>query len=246
MSNPTKRRRGIVVPTIFVFIGVIILVGLGKWQLDRKVWKENLIATVTARLSAPPEQLPSSAVWQQLNQAADEYRRVTFSAEYLIAQQALVYTAGSAFRSDISGAGYWVFTPARLADGSIVVVNRGFVPFDHKELASRGKAPEMVTVAGALRWPEGRGLFTPKDDPPHNVWYVRDPRLIAAAKQWGSVSPFYVEQESPQPAGGWPRAGKLTVSLPDNHLQYAITWFLTAAGLIGVYAAWLVGRRQRV
>ena len=181
MSNPTTRRRGIVVPTIFVFIGVIVLVGLGKWQLDRKVWKENLIATITSRLMAPPEKVPSSARWQQLNQATDEYRRVTFSGEYLIAKQALVYTAGSAFRSDVSGAGYWVFTPARLADGSIVVVNRGFVPFRQKELASHGKAaPERVTIAGVLRWPEGRGLFTPKDDSAQNIWYVRDPRLMIA------------------------------------------------------------------
>jgi surfeit locus 1 family protein len=246
MSNATERRRGIVVPTIFVVIGVAILLGLAKWQLDRKVWKENLIATITSRLSSPPQQLPPASRWQQLNQATDEYRRVTFSAEYLIAQEALVYTAGSAFRPDVSGAGYWVFTPARLADGSIVVVNRGFVPFNQKELASRGTgAPTEVTIAGVLRWPENRGLFTPADDPSQNVWYVRDPRLIAAAKQWGAVSPFYVEQESPQPSGGWPRAGKLTVSLPDNHLQYAITWFLLALGLIAVYASWFVRRRQR-
>jgi surfeit locus 1 family protein len=128
MKAPAERRRGIVVPTIFVVVAVAILIGLGKWQLDRKVWKENLIATITARSSAPPESLP--AAWAQLNRAADEYHRVTFSAEYLIGQQALVYTAGSAFRPDVSGAGYWVFTPARLGGGRVVVVYRGFVPFD--------------------------------------------------------------------------------------------------------------------
>ncbi|HET7850771.1 MAG TPA: SURF1 family protein [Pseudolabrys sp.] len=243
MKAPAETRRGIVVPTIFALVGVAILIGLGKWQLDRKVWKEDLIATVTARSSAPPESLPPRAAAPQLSRAADEYRRVTFSAEYLIGEQALVYTAGSAFRPDISGAGYWVFTPARLADGRVVVVNRGFVPFDRKALAANGqRAPAKVEITGALRWPEGRGLFTPGDDPQHNVWYVRDPRVIAAAKQWGPVAPFYVDQESPQPAGGWPRAGKLVVTLPDNHLQYALTWFALALGLIAVYGTWLARR----
>lgn len=236
-------RRGIVVPTIFAVAAFALLIGLGKWQLDRKIWKENLIATITARSSAPPESLPLPAAWPHLSQATDEYRRVRFSAEYLIDRQALVYTAGSAFRPDVSGAGYWVFTPARLAGGGIVVVNRGFVPFDRKELASGGqRAPIKVDITGVLRWPETRGFFTPDDDPQQNIWYVRRPRVIAAAKGWGTVAPFYIDQENPQPAGGWPRAGKLVVALPDNHLQYALTWFALALGLIGIYGAWLFRR----
>jgi len=241
--NVAERRRGVVVPTIFAVICVAILLGLGKWQLDRKVWKEDLIATITARLSAPPESLPPRVQWTQFDAAKDEYRRVTFAADYLIGEQALIYTAGSAFRPDVSGAGYWVFTPAKLADGSIVVVDRGFVPLGRKNMASGGEgAPGKVDVVGVVRWPEKRGMFTPNDEPQHNIWYLRDPRVIAAAKNWGAVAPFYVDQESPQPPGGWPRAGKLSVSLPDNHLQYAITWFLTAAGITGVYLFWLFGR----
>jgi len=245
MSVAAERRGGIAVPTIFAIVCIAILLGLGKWQLDRKVWKEDLIATITARLSAPPENLPPRAQWPRLDPRKDEYRRVTFQADYLIGQQALVYTAGSAFRPDVSGAGYWVFTPAKLADGSIVVVDRGFVPLARRDLAGGGQSTSEGDIVGVMRWPEQRGTFTPNDDPQHDVWYLRDPRIIAAAKNWGSVAPFYVDQESPQPPGGWPRAGKLSVSLPDNHLQYAITWFLTAAGIAGVYLFWLFGRWRR-
>jgi surfeit locus 1 family protein len=96
-----------------------------------------------------------------------------------------------------------------------------------------------------MRWPETRGLFTPADDVEGNVWYLRDPNAIAAAKKWVSAAPFYIDQEAPVPPGGWPKPGKLVVALPDNHLQYAITWFGLALALAGVYVVWLAGRLRR-
>ena len=74
-----------------------------------------------------------------------------------------------------------------------------------------------------------------------NVWYLRDTKGIAAAKKWPTAAPFYIDQESPAPAGGLPLPGKLEVQLPDNHLQYAITWFGLALALAGVYWS---GRRH--
>jgi surfeit locus 1 family protein len=243
-----RRRGGILDATVFTVAGVAILAGLGVWQLDRKTWKENLIATVTARLVRAPENLPPRPKWNEAKQADDEYRRVNFSAEFLEGEEALVYTNGSAFRPDIHGAGYWVFAPARLPGGSIVVINRGFVPLNRKDPAARVEgAPHGTTdIIGVLRWPEPRGTFTPADEPQNNVWYARDAPAIAAAKKWDSAAPFYVEQEAPVPPGGLPSPGKLSLTLPDNHLQYALTWFGLALGLAGVYVVWLAGRlRQR-
>jgi surfeit locus 1 family protein len=242
-----KQRGGVIEATVFAVVGVAILLGLGIWQLDRRTWKENLIATVTARLARAPEDLPPRANWPQLKPEADEYRRVQFPAEFLVGEEALVYTAGSAFRPDVQGPGYWVFAPARLAGGSIVLVDRGFVPLDRKDPAIRAQgAPQgIIDLVGVMRWPETRGLFTPADDPKTNVWYLRDPKAIAAAKKWDSAAPFYIEQEAPVPPGGLPLAGKLAVSLPDNHLQYAITWFGLALGLVGVYVTWLSGRLRK-
>jgi surfeit locus 1 family protein len=239
-----RRRGGIGMPTIFAIVGVAILAGLGVWQLERKVWKENLIATVNERLARPPEPSPPRADWPRLDPDKDEYRHVTFSAQFTPGQEALVYTAGSAFRPDVHGAGYWVLAPARLADGSTVVIDRGFVPLERKNAAREAPAGS-VQIVGVLRWPETRGLFTPADEPQNNLWYTRDPVAIAAADKWDAAAPFYVEQEAPAPPGGLPLPGKLVVALPDNHLQYAITWFGLALGLAGVYAVWLFGRLRR-
>jgi len=240
-APPLKAWRGVLEPTIFAIIGMTILIGLGIWQLDRKVWKENLIAAMTARLTAPPEDLPPREDWARLTPQREEFRRVGFSAEFLPGREALVYSAGSAFRPDVKGPGYWVFAPARLSGGGSVIVNRGFVPLDRKDAAMAVLAGS-VDIVGIMRWPETRGLFTPADDLKDNVWYLRDIAAMAAAKHWANVAPFYVEQESPAPAGGLPKLGKLAVNLPDNHLQYAITWFGLALALAGIYLVWLMRR----
>jgi surfeit locus 1 family protein len=147
-------------------------------------------------------------------------------------------------RPDVKGPGYWVFAPARLAGGSVVVLNRGFVPPDRKDAATRKEgAPDgSVDIVGALRWPEQRGLFSAADDVTNGIWFTRDPRAMAEARGWQNVAPFYVDQEAPVPPGGWPRPGKLTVHLRDTHLQYAITWFALALGFVGVYVTWLAHR----
>jgi len=91
----------------------------------------------------------------------------------------------------------------------------------------------------------GARTFTPDDDPKTNVWYVRDPQAMAAAKKWAVAAPFYIDQEAPVPPGGAPLPGKIEVHLPDNHLGYAITWFGLALGLAGVYVVWLARRLRR-
>jgi surfeit locus 1 family protein len=244
---PEKRRHGVLEATVFAVVGIAILLGLGVWQLDRKVWKEKLIATLHTRLAGASEDLPPRARWAGLSQEQYEFRIVSFPAEFIAGQEALVYTAGSPLRPDAKGPGYWVFAPARLAGGSIVVINRGFVPVDRKDPASRAQGAPLgsVDVVGYVRWPETRGLFTPADDPKANVWYLRDLAAMAEAKKWSTAAPFYIDQSAPVPPGGLPLPGKLEVRLPNNHLQYAITWFGLALGLAGVYVVWLAGRLRR-
>jgi surfeit locus 1 family protein len=237
---------GLLVPAIIAFV---ILIGLGIWQIQRKAWKENLIAMLTERLAAVPQTLPPETEWANLKQSADEYRRVTFRAEFDNSKGALVFASAAGFRPDVAETGYWVFTPARLADGGIVEVNRGFVPEGRQDPKSRsgGEISGPVDIVGVMRWPDDRHWFTPNDDPAHNLWFTRDPGSIAAAKgiAAGSVAPFFIEQETPVPPGGLPQPGRLVVSLPDNHLQYAITWFGLAAVLAGVFVAWAVSTSRQ-
>ncbi len=219
-----------------------VLVALGTWQIERKAWKEGLIAALTARLAAPPAALPPPATWPRLEPASDEYRRVNFTATFDHGKESLVYAAASSFRPDVAGGGpgYWIFTPALLPDGGFVIVNRGFVPEARKDAASRanGQIAGPVEIVGTMRWPEARHWFSPADDPLHNLWFTRDPLAIADAKGVHPVAPFYVEQETPTPSGGLPQPGRLVVQLRNEHLQYAVTWYGLALVLVVVFAAW--------
>src|SRR4051794_87486 len=135
--NVRASRRSLLIPTIATLVAVASLIGLGTWQLERKAWKEALIASMSARLAADPAPLPSPRMWQNLDPAENDLRRVSFTAEFLRDREAFVFTGGSAFRTDASGPGYWVLTPARLAGGEMVVINRGYVPENRREPASR-------------------------------------------------------------------------------------------------------------
>lgn len=240
------RRPGLLLPAIFTAIGLAVLLALGTWQLERKQWKEALIATLSERLSAPAEALPPRERWDRLEAKDSEFRRVTFAAEFLHGQESLVYAAGSAFRPGVSGPGYWVFTPARLSGGGVVIVNRGFVPEGRQDPSTRkeGQVAGVVDIAGVMRWPEQRGAFTPADDTQRNLWFVRDHQTMAEARRLGPVAPFYVEQEAPPAPGGLPRVGRLQVNPPNNHLQYALTWFGLAVALLVVFGLWARGRRH--
>jgi len=241
-----RLRAGLAVPAVFALVALIAFVGLGTWQIQRKAWKEALIETLEQRLSAAPVELPPRQRWATLDADNDEFRRVKLTATFVPGAQALVYTSGSALRSDVSGPGYWVFALARVPSGGLVVINRGFVPEGRQDPATRaaGEVSMPVEMVGAMRWPEPRGFFTPKDDPARNLWFVRDPATIAAAKGWGEVAPFLIELESPQPPGGLPHAGALKVNLRNEHLQYAITWYGLAAVVVVMFAFWLRVQRR--
>lgn len=244
MRAPTAPRRSRALPIVVVLAALAVLVGLGMWQLERKAWKEALIATLDQRIGLAAVPLPDQAAG--LDQGEWEFRRVRFTATFRHADEALVFTSGSPLRTDVSGPGYWVFAPAVLPGGPVVAVNRGFVPQGRQDRSARapGETEAPVEITGVLRWPEPRSVFLQADDLANNLFFVRDHQAIAAAKQWGSVLPFYVEQEAPVPAGGLPKPGPMRINLRNQHLQYAVTWFGLALVLVGVAAFWLFRRPE--
>ena len=241
-------RKGLWGPAVATLTAFAVLIGLGTWQLERKAWKENLIESIGRKLAAAPVDLPPAAGWARLDRSEWEFRRVRFAGEFRHDREALVYTTGSTLRTDVSGPGYWVLSPARFPSGSIVVVNRGFVPEGKQDPKTRpeGQPSGAVDIVGAMRWPEPRGMFTPNDAAAKNLWFVRDPTAIAAAKGWGVIAPFYIDQEAPPPPGGLPKVGPLRATLPNNHLQYAVTWYGLALVVLISGVLFLRARRREV
>ncbi|MBX9773132.1 MAG: SURF1 family protein [Xanthobacteraceae bacterium] len=233
-------------PGIAATAAFAVLVALGVWQVERKAWKENLIATLAARMSASPSPISLRDEWQELVPAADEFRRVRMRVQFDPKREARVYSGGAGLRDDVKAPGYFAFAPARLADGSTVVINRGHVDNPNPDAPLKPIAvPEgAVDVVGALRWPEAPGWFVTPYSERQDLWFVRDHRAMARRNGWGDVAPFYIEMASPAPVGGVPRPGTLTVKLRNDHFGYALTWFGLAAVLVGVFGFWAVRRRH--
>jgi cytochrome oxidase assembly protein ShyY1 len=254
MSESSGRRRNVAGFGAFTLLMVALFVGLGVWQLQRRIEKHALIAALTERLALPPQALPPPSQWSALKPAGDEFRRVHFAATYASVPDAMVYSSGSAVRGDISGPGTWAFLPARLSDGNTVVINAGFVEntMQDRDVEDRAVArlitnqPEILT--GYIRFPEAAGALTPAENPAKRLWFSRDHLAMARALGWDEggkpVAPFYIDLEQPVPASGVPKPGPLEVHLKDDHMQYAITWFGLAIAVVMAFGVWLWGQRR--
>jgi surfeit locus 1 family protein len=238
-------RRSLLVPAVTTIVIVAVLLALGAWQLERRVDKLALMAVLDERLSAASVPLPPSGRWSELSPAKDEFRRVTLSGVVDTRDQAQVFTSSSPLRKDVTGTGTWAFAPVKLAGGEMVVVNRGFVA-DGQD-AEQGATAAPVTLTGYLRFPEVPSWLTPHADRTKRLWFVRDHVAMAQALGWADphrLAPFYIDLESPAPPGGIPKPGPLQVSLKNDHLQYAVTWFLLAAAVTIAFGFWLRGARR--
>jgi cytochrome oxidase assembly protein ShyY1 len=234
---------------LFTLAMIALCIGLGVWQLQRRTEKHALIAALTERLAATPSALPPLADWAALSPARDEFRRVSFSATYESRPDAMVYSSGSAVRPDV-GLGTWAFLPAKLPNGSTVIVNAGFVQNTMQDRSQQDRAVrplvtgQPVTMTGYLRFPEKAGLLTASPTRAKRLWFSRDIGEMAQALGWGNVAPFYIDLETPVPASGVPEPGPLDVHLKDDHMQYAITWFGLAAALLISFGVWWRSQRR--
>jgi surfeit locus 1 family protein len=230
--------RSLVAPGLATLVALSILLGLGTWQLQRKAWKEALIAQIETRSRGEPGAVLPEPAWSEWRANTDEFRRVRLTGTFLHEHEALVHGLAPGERG-APAQGFYLFTPLRLGSGATVVVNRGFVPTELRDPGSRPQSqpPGEVTVTGLVRAPDAGAWFTPENVPAQNRWFTRDPQAIAAARGLDRVAPFYVEADATPNPGGWPRGGQTRFDRPNNHLQYALTWYGIALTLVGVFGA---------
>lgn len=209
---------------------------LGTWQVKRLFWKLDLIERVEQRVHAPATDAPGPAAWAKVTQQTDEYRHVRLSGTYLPIFNTLVQATTAL------GSGYWLVTPLRLADGSTVLVNRGFVP----KRASIGASTPAGTVEidGLLRISETGGGFLRKNSPVTQQWYSRDVAAIAKSHMLDNAAPYFVDaKEKSETAADAPVGGLTVISFPNSHLVYALTWFALALMVAGM--SWWIVREDR-
>lgn len=208
------------------------LIALGVWQLERLHWKLGLIAEMNGHLHAAPISLDDIL---KLPQQDAQYRRVALYGHFENGRESYVFTA-----TDNGLSAYHVVTPFVLDDGRVVFVDRGIVPPELRNPQTRaaGLLEGEQHVVGVWRTPDAPGVFTPAPDLKDRIWYSRNVAVMAKALGVKPTAPVLVEADAMPVPGGWPKGGQTVVSLPNDHLQYALTWFLLAAGLLVIYFAY--------
>lgn len=212
---------------IFALAGFAVLMALGTWQAQRLVWKEALLSEIDRRIAADPVDLP-----EQVDRLRDLYLPVR--AEGVIGPQELHVLVS---QKQI-GAGYRIISVFETG-GRRILLDRGFVALDQKD-APRGAVQASVT--GNLHWPNEVDGYTPVPDAKAQIWFARD--VDAMAGEMGTEPVMIILREtSENPAAVAPlpldRAG-----IPNDHLQYAITWFSLAAVWAAMTGFFLWRHRQ--
>jgi surfeit locus 1 family protein len=240
------QRTGLIWPTLAALAGLAVLIGLGTWQLERKRWKEGLIATIADRTTAAPVTLFSNRQRRVVSfvQGDIEYLHVVETGRFHHDKERYVYAPKPA------GVGWHVYTPLELLPGHVIWVNRGWVPDAQKAPGTRpeGQFQGEVEVRGLIREQARPGPFTPENNPARNLWYWPDiAAMTASAFQesppaGGALSVVIEADAQPEPPGGLPKGGVTRLGLPNRHLEYALTWYGLAATLVGVYLAFAISR----
>ncbi len=211
--------------------GIAILLSLGFWQVRRLAWKEGVIAAIEAKIDATPVPLSSLPA---PDLAEDLYRPVTVSGR-TTGEEILVLTGKKG-----EGAGYEVIAGFETEDGRRILIDRGFIGE-----AGRGlpRAPVKLDVTGNLHWPDESDSFTPPPDPKSGLWFVRD--VPAMANKLNTAPVLVVLRDAEGDMQGIDPVPVDTASIPNDHRNYAITWFSLAAVWAGMTGFLLWRIRQR-
>ena len=242
-TAPDKPRSALALAVwvLLLLLLTALLIGLGTWQVKRLHWKLDLIARVDARVHAPAVPAPGSAQWADVTAENSEYKHVQASGTLLNDKETQVYA------STVLGPGYWVLTPLKQADGTVVVINRGFVPTEKRNPATRpvGQISDETTVTGLLRINEPKGTLLRSNVPAEERWYSRDVTAIADVRSLQSVAPYFIDADDTKNPGDLPVGGLTQIVFPNSHLVYAITWYGLAAMTLGLAVFLIYFERQR-
>ena len=224
-------------PTVMTILGVMLMLGLGTWQLYRLSWKNALQVAVDNKRSLPIIN-DESFLRSPLTIIQDaEYQRLQITGIFLHD-----YEMKLMGRVRQGQSGFHIVTPLRTPSGAIVIVDRGWVPFKGDVTVDRSLTPQTLT--GYIQIHVFKNMFTPNNDWNQRELYRLDPIEIGQQCHLTNIAPFIFKQESEPAVTHYPIPMGLNFTLYNQHLQYAITWYMFAFILMVIYIAFIRKKLQ--
>ncbi len=213
-----------VVPILFGLIGAAILISLGMWQAQRLVWKQAILTRIELRINAAPVALPLAAA----NDADIQFLSVRAAGRFT-GDEVHVLASTKDY-----GAVYRIIAAFETDSGRRVLVDRGIVAHTKKQ-ATRPALDAIIT--GNIRTPDEVDAYTPEPDLQKNIWFARN--VPEMARVLSSEPILIVLRETSENNPAVAPLPVDTSGIPNNHLNYAITWFLFALAWLGMTGYWL-------
>jgi surfeit locus 1 family protein len=235
--NSLKRLLGYVLAAFFFSA----FFALGTWQVYRLNYKLDLIERVENRVHAPPVNAPAASEWPNIGRESHEYLSVNVQGELLPQYTTRVQA------TTVLGAGHWLLTPLRQANGEVVWINRGYIPVNEADPMTVENTEGQFKVRGLLRISEVGGAFLRKNDPAGNRWYSRDIAALSQHYSLGKAAPYFIDAGTPRNLGEeitgfspktYPVDGLTVIKFHNSHLVYAFTWYALALMVAGI-TVWL-------
>ncbi len=228
-------------PTLISMPILVLSLTLGTWQLERREWKRDILDRMAMNQAAAPISLEELLKGDPLRH---EYGRVKVAGTFEHDKE--FHLAARSLKNKV---GLQVVTPLKTDDGRVVLFDRGWIPSEKKDPPKRaeGQIAGRVELTGVVRRSQVRRQYAPENVPDKNVWFHVDVplmRQLAGAPRDPKLDTFFFDADAAPNPGGVPVGGQTRLDIPNDHMQYAITWFLIALAMIGVYLAyhWENGR----
>ena len=216
-------------PSIFSILTFAILISFGTWQVKRLFWKETLIQNYLTQSQSNPITDPAELEKSSIN----EFKSIGILGRFMHSNE--IYITGKTYEGN---AGFHVITPFIMENNKIVLINRGWVPREKKDPISRieSKYTGSVKLIGIVTPGFKKGFFSPKNDLSKNVWLYVDYTEMSSAV--GMELQKFVIDAKENGKGGFPIGSQTRIDIPNDHLQYAVTWYLLGLTLLLVWFFW--------
>lgn len=205
---------------IFSSLAMIILLSLGTWQLERLRWKSHIISTINKQISLSPREINASVINDIKNY---NYRRIKLEGTYIYNKNITIYS------KVLNGkVGRHLIIPFKTKFGYILI-NKGFIPKDYNIDVAFAENAKNISINGIVKFQQKINYFTPKNNLITNEWYYINLDEISKFLNIPLLGFYLIEEDNPKER--YPVGSQYNLKVPNDHLQYAITWFSLAIAL---------------